>query len=194
VQNFLKMYDNCAYQRCNRLTKTTKLTGDKTTEFEWQALSLWLHEVHDGVNVRLLKEKAVREKQSTITVQDLIEVQWPSIKECPICWSKPDRQGKRSRNETALFTFLQLEYGKRDESTLEFQKQLQMLQNSDPLLSMQLRDVKQPQRPSNFVLTSTFIHPCILVICIIGYVSLGGAGSSYLRRMSLFSRRKLRTQ
>jgi hypothetical protein len=162
------------------------------TDLEWRALSLWLFEAHNGVNVRLLKEKAVREKQSTITIQELIEVQYPSVEDCPVCWSKPDNKGKRSWNETAVFSFLQLEYGKRDETVMEFQMHLQRLKESDPLVSKSLRETQQQKQLP--VLTISLVHPCILLFCIISYLSLGGASRVFLNRIFSFGRRKLRTQ
>jgi Erv1 / Alr family len=192
VQNFLQMYDNCEYQRCNRLTKTTKLSGDIKAELEWRALSLWLYEAHNGVNVRLLKEKALREKQSTITIQELLDVQYPAVEDCPVCWSVPDRKGKRSWNETAVFSFLKMEYGTRDDTITEFQKQLKSFREKDSTKSKSLRETGQHNRAA--VLTSSLAHPCILLFCILGYFSLGGASRAFLTRMLLFGRRKLRTQ
>jgi hypothetical protein len=193
TENFIKMYDGCAYNRCQRLTKTTKLTGDKVSELEWRALSLWLYEVHNGVNVRLLKEKAQREKQTAITVQDIVNVQYPPIEECPICWFKPDRSGKREWNETAVFTFLQLEYGKRDNAVIDFHKQLQSIK-SDPRRKASNKQLLRARiEPSNVVLTNAFIHPFVLLICALGYASLGGAGRAFWRHMFTFGRRKLRT-
>jgi Erv1 / Alr family len=192
VQYFLKMYDNCEYQRCNRLTKTTKLSGDSKAELEWRALSLWLYEAHNGVNVRLLKEKALREKQTTITIQELIDVQYPAVEDCPVCWSKPDIKGNRSWNETAVFSFLKMEYGTRDDTTTEFQDQLKTFKEKDATKLKSLRETGQKSRAP--VLTSSLAHPCILLFCIIGYLSLGGTSRAVLTRIFMIGRRKVRTQ
>ena len=195
TEHFLQMYDTCAYKRCQRLTKVTKLTGDKTSELEWRALPLWLYEVHNGVNVRLRKEKAQREKQSAITVQDIIDVQWPPVHECPICWFKPDRTGKRVWNETAVFQYLQLEYGKRDDTVLNFHKDL-LTVKSDPQWkpNSQQQLLRARTGPSSVIMTSTFMHPIIMMVCAIGYVSMSSTGRIFWRRVFSFSRRKLRTQ
>ena len=192
VQNFLKMYDSCEYQRCSRLTKTTKLSGDIKAELEWRALPLWLYEAHNGVNVRLLKEKAMREKQATITVQELIDVQYPAVEECPVCWSKPDSKGKRSWNETAVFSFLQLEYGTHDETVAAFQTRLKTFKGHDSSATKKLRETGQKQKPR--LMTSSFVHPCILSFCILCYLSLGGASRAFMSRIFSIGRRKMRTQ
>lgn len=183
-QNFLKMYDSCAFGRCDRLTKVTKLTGEKDTELEWQAVSLWLYEVHNAVNVRLMNEKATREKRVS-TLQDVVDVQFPSMRECRPCWLEPDAKGNRKWNETAVFNYLKLEYGQRDSYIVEFQRQLQEANSAADNDNQKLRAVGPK------IAASQVLHPIILFVCIIGYIGFGGCGNIYWRRA--FFQRKLRT-
>eukprot|EP00978_Attheya_sp_CCMP212_P048114 scaffold474409_cov63-Attheya_sp.AAC.2 len=75
--NFLQMYDDCAFDRCNRLTPEFGSLAD------WKQLALWLWETHNDVNVRLMKERAVKEKRIT-TSEDEVNARWPSRSDCLI--------------------------------------------------------------------------------------------------------------
>lgn len=80
--NFLQEYDTCAFDRCNRLHNEV---GDLAA---WKQLPLYLFELHNAVNVRLMKEQAERDNRAP-TQNDELQVQWPSRLDCPKCW-KPD--------------------------------------------------------------------------------------------------------
>jgi len=80
-QNFMVEYETCAFGRCDRLsTKKSKDVQD------WNELPLWLHELHNSVNVRLMKEKAEREGR-TVSDTELKAVRWPARHDCPSCWN-----------------------------------------------------------------------------------------------------------
>jgi Erv1 / Alr family/Thioredoxin len=120
-ENFLEMFDQCSFNRCDRL-------ADYPIEDEndWIELPLWLHETHNHVNVRLLKEKTVRD-QKVISSTDIASVQWPSRQECYACW----RDDADLENPDAflwrldkLFKFLRLEYGSRDAFTADVRREL----------------------------------------------------------------------
>jgi len=74
--NFILGYDSCSFDRCNRLH------NDAETVTEWSQLPLWLFEVHNSVNVRLLKEKGERENW-TPSHQDEVDKTWPRRIDCP---------------------------------------------------------------------------------------------------------------
>lgn len=123
--NFLKAYDSCSHNRCRRLsTDVDGLARDKITA--WAQLPLWLFETHNGVNVRLMKEKATREGRET-TVDDEISVLWPPYTECLPCWNKDKDTGQLTHNPTVVYKWLQLEYGQRDENTQQLRKELKEL-------------------------------------------------------------------
>jgi hypothetical protein len=100
--NFLHAYDACAYDRCNRLTKFVGEVDD------WIELPMWLFETHNGVNVRLMKERAEREKRVPDR-EDEIAVQWPSRKDCPTCW-----HGDGRWDQANVYMFLRLTYWPED--------------------------------------------------------------------------------
>lgn len=180
-QNFLKMYDTCAFNRCDRLAKKTSLTGDNVSELEWQAVSLWLHEVHNDVNVRLMKEAAARTKLVP-TRQDALDAQWPSERNCRPCMLKPDKNGVRKWNETVLYSYLQLEYGqRRDSSAIELRRQLDEVNTANG-------EEDRRGQPGGL---PKLMHSCIFFVCVIGYVGQSWRGSSYLRRVLI--KKKLRT-
>jgi Erv1 / Alr family/Thioredoxin len=183
-QNFIKMYDSCAFNRCKRLSNVTKLTGDEDSILEWEEVPLWLYEVHNAVNVRLMIEKATREKREP-TRQNIIEAQWPARRECRPCWLEPDVNGMAKWNNTVVYRYLPLEYGQRDSAVVEFQRQL-VEANSGP------NEKDQSGGPGGpTVNESRFPHRFVLFVCIVGYASLTGSGNVYLRR-TLF-RKKVRT-
>lgn len=111
-ENFLDEYDNCALDRCNRLT-------DEAGEFaNWQQLALWLWELHNGVNLRLLRE---REILRSVSYQDEIKVRYPQKRHCPRCWRDDD-----TWDEYAVFMFLRSEYWPEDTTTVEYRKLLSL--------------------------------------------------------------------
>jgi len=111
--HFLESYDSCAYAGCHRLL-------DDVGEMKnWIQLPMWLFEFHNGVNIRLMKEKAEREGRIPTLPDDEIAVQWPSRKACPMCW---DDNGKFDGQNT--FIFLRLTYWPEDIYTNDLQKDL----------------------------------------------------------------------
>jgi hypothetical protein len=96
--NFLHAFDACAFDRCNRLTKYVGWLED------WKELPMWLFETHNGVNVRLMRERADQENRVP-TRQDEFAVQWPSSSECPMCWHADGRWDPEK-----VYMFLRLTY------------------------------------------------------------------------------------
>ena len=96
--NFLKMYDACEFDRCNRLNENISLGGKD----EWKQLPLWLWETHNDVNVRLHLE---RSEKSVLSDADKMKVQWPSRDQCRDCWN-----GDGTWNEDVVYKFLRSYY------------------------------------------------------------------------------------
>lgn len=96
--NFLRDYDDCAFHRCERLSMEIGSLQD------WKELPFWLFEVHNGVNSRLMKERAERENREP-TQEELTAVQWPARNDCPLCW-----HGDGRFDVDAVYSFLQLTY------------------------------------------------------------------------------------
>ena len=95
--HFVNAYDSCFLDRCNRLTDTSLLRV-------WKRYPIWLFEMHNSVNVRLLKERATTQN-ITITDEDEANKRWPLPQVCPKCW-----QTDGSSNEDAVFKYLRIEY------------------------------------------------------------------------------------
>lgn len=95
--NFLASFDDCAFDRCNRLT-------ENNLDYEhWIQLPTWLHDTHNGVNMRLVKEAAERERKD-VSHADETSSLWPSQEDCPKCWYEDG-----SRDEW-IYKFLRVEY------------------------------------------------------------------------------------
>ena len=99
--NFLKDYDNCAHDRCHRLTSTEMNTD------QWIQFPLWLFETHNAVNVRLQDERLA--KQVDKEKKEKINVEWPSRDACPVCWL--DHGGW---DDEAVYKYLRTEYWSED--------------------------------------------------------------------------------
>jgi hypothetical protein len=97
--NFLHEYDSCSFNRCERL-----LSADVGKLDDWKELPLWLFEFHNGVNVRLIKERAELQSRKA-TEEELAAVKWPSRKHCPSCW-----YGDGRFDPDRVYMFLQLIY------------------------------------------------------------------------------------
>lgn len=96
--NFLKAYDSCAFDRCNRLT-ANEMNGD-----QWILFPIWLFETHNAVNARLFREKADRENRLATPAEE-VATQWPAKNVCPKCWL--DSGGW---DEESVYKYLRTEY------------------------------------------------------------------------------------
>lgn len=78
------MYDNCGHDHCNRLKSeiTTSPTDGSDSSSD---LALWLWEVHNSVNARLMKESAQRQNRE-VTHEELVASRFPTKKMCQGCW------------------------------------------------------------------------------------------------------------
>jgi len=100
--NFLSDFDACAHDRCNRLvTSAEGITIEQSIQYP-----LWLYETHNGVNIRLRKERIEQNiEKENFTTQS--EVVWPPSDSCPLCWI----HGSRDRwDEVEIYKFLQHSY------------------------------------------------------------------------------------
>ena len=98
--NFLREYDACGHDRCNRLTDHKAKANVK----EWIEFPLWLYETHNAVNVRLRQER-IDAHDETSDSSTTFEVMWPQIKLCPSCWLSNGRW-----DEEEVYKYLRLEY------------------------------------------------------------------------------------
>ncbi|CAB9528224.1 Sulfhydryl oxidase 1 [Seminavis robusta] len=101
-EHFIQSFDSCAYDRCHRLVK---VVGDGK-QF-WVQLPLWLWQEHNGVNVRLLQERA----EEKVTRMEEEVVQWPLRANCPKCW-----QEDGTMDEDIVYSYLLQEYWPPDTS------------------------------------------------------------------------------
>jgi thiol-disulfide isomerase/thioredoxin len=99
--HFINAYDACEHDRCNRLM-------DHNQHSDWIELPLWLYETHNGVNVRLRKERIAEYndhhngKKEESTEQDVL---WPPKAKCPQCWLSDGRW-----DEQMVYLYMRLEY------------------------------------------------------------------------------------
>jgi len=114
-RHFIKQYDNCdRNRRCDRLIDDES----SATDADWKELSKWLWEFHNEVNVRLLNEKAHRERMKKLqsswrkelgpgaaTMQEEISVLWPTLEQCILCFKEDG-----TWDEDAVFVFLEKTY------------------------------------------------------------------------------------
>jgi thiol oxidase len=126
VSNFIKAYDLCAHDRCDRLSKSVRVD-----EAEWIQLPLWLYETHNAVNARLFKQRAHLENR-VFSAKEIQSAKWPSKSECSACWT-----GNGSWDAEYVYKYLFLEYGPRDSSSANLMRELmekQDAENSDSIL------------------------------------------------------------
>jgi hypothetical protein len=95
--NFLKAYDACELDVCNRLKHYKKPSS-------WRQLPIWLSELHNAVNLRLMKEQA-EEEGRVPSSEDELNTRWPSEKECPLCFT-----GNGTVDEGTLLKHLRIDY------------------------------------------------------------------------------------
>ena len=79
------MYDNCGHDHCNRLKSEITTGPADGTDPARMELALWLWEVHNSVNARLMKEAALRQNRN-VTHEETLASKFPTMKMCPDCW------------------------------------------------------------------------------------------------------------
>jgi hypothetical protein len=101
--SFVENYDDCKrHRRCDRLTDDK----EGATIGDWKELALWLWEVHNEIAVKIVKEKkAEHRKMPEGTLIEEMEVIWPTIDQCFMCF---DEDGTWNENE--VFYFLEQNY------------------------------------------------------------------------------------
>lgn len=101
------MYDSCGHGHCTRLSDDQMPLQEKVED----ELALWLWEVHNSVNLRLMKESAEREHRN-ITKEEIISSKFPSKGMCPNCWLDVDQN---SWDSSEMYKFLRTWYWPTDE-------------------------------------------------------------------------------
>ena len=162
-RNFLTMFDSCGHDHCNRLKTKTKL-GLVEATLDWEQPALFFYEVHNAVNVRLMKEKAAREEWEP-SRQNELDVQWPPQYECRPCW-KQDANGNLLWEDKMVIQYLRLEYGIRDSEIATFRKQLAEM-NSKLMEEEHKRDSALEENPAA---PSAVLQEFLFLNCIIGLV------------------------
>ncbi len=100
-EHFLQMYDDCGHSHCQRLDERLPFARD-----EWLGLSVlpeipdnesssetavWLWEVHNDVNLRLMNEAAERDRRE-ISKEEILASKFPTKRLCPKCWLDEDME------------------------------------------------------------------------------------------------------
>jgi len=173
-RNFLTMFDNCGHDHCSRLKKKAKL-GLMEASWDWEQPALFFYEVHNAVNVRLMKEKAAREKWEP-TRQNILDAQWPPHYECRPCW-KPDANGNQVWEEKMVVQYLNLEYGHRDADVAAFRQKLSEMNTK--MLEEEHQEVIIEQ--TGFV-PSQLLQEFMFLNCIIGVVVVVFAARRHKKR------------
>ncbi len=112
-ENFLLEYDGCAHMRCERLLPSIGTLDN------WKEVPLWLFEVHNSVNDRLLGERLEKDNRKP-TPEEKRAVQWPSRKDCPLCWASHNGMF----DYDAVHAFLKLTYWPHELFSSESRKDL----------------------------------------------------------------------
>lgn len=86
-EHYLAMWDGCGHDHCNRLKSQISMRSaeDGKHNSESMELALWLWEVHNSVNERLMKEAAQRQRRE-VTHEETLASKFPTKKLCPDCW------------------------------------------------------------------------------------------------------------
>jgi len=101
---FVEMFDNCGFSHCRRF----KQPGKIPTPESWEELAVWLWEVHNDVNAKLLKAELKRDGSVDISERKLELSAWPPSDECPTCRNENGKHGKWDKN--AVLGHLKKEY------------------------------------------------------------------------------------
>jgi len=109
--HFVATFDDCSKnRRCDRLANA----AEYATDADWKEMAKWMWEVHNDINVRLVREHAQENKNKKrggffggggVVPSSNIAALFPSIDACVKCFGDDG-----SWNEEAVFLFLEYEY------------------------------------------------------------------------------------
>lgn len=77
---FIEMFDSCGFNHCRRLKQPQKLP----TPESWEEFALWLFEVHNNINVKLVEAK-LQYSHTAVSKDEQNKALWPSQEQCPQC-------------------------------------------------------------------------------------------------------------
>ena len=100
-----RMYDGCGHDHCNRLHSEINV-GIAGVDSSRTQLALWLWEVHNSVNARLMREAAQRQNRN-VTHEEILASQFPTKRMCPECWRDDNMT---QWDDSRVFEFLESWY------------------------------------------------------------------------------------
>ena len=100
VEHFISMYDSCWNDWCKLLDHDLSDGANS----QWRNFPLWIWDVHNNVNVRLMKENSER-KQFKLSESDETSALWPSRIDCTECWNDD-----HTYNSDAVYRYLRKTY------------------------------------------------------------------------------------
>lgn len=77
---FVDMFDSCGFNHCQRLKQPQKLPPPES----WEEFALWLWEVHNHINVKLVEVKS-KYSNKVASKDELNMALWPSLEDCDQC-------------------------------------------------------------------------------------------------------------
>ena len=179
--NFLDMFDNCGHDHCNRLPSESSIilgeSGDIGRGAELvKELPLWLFQVHNAVNVRLMGEAAARDNRE-VTMEERRAALFPPDEICPGCWTNVETN---EYDPDAVYKFLKSWYWpKKEDIDAGFASVL-----NRNLLARGIRVVQPKATLSSFFLTISItmgIFGCIIKLAsVFGWGASGGKRRRYI--------------
>lgn len=102
-ENFVAAFDSSWHNLNDRIVKSNE------TMDGWIELPMWLFEIHNAVNIQVMKAKAI-EANHIVVDEDVAASTWPSRKDCPHCYNEAKGSWKKDWHKMETFNFLRLEY------------------------------------------------------------------------------------
>ncbi|GKY94249.1 hypothetical protein MPSEU_000390700 [Mayamaea pseudoterrestris] len=96
--HFIASYDDCSFDRCDRLVEDAEATSDS----DWKEVAVWLWKFHNAVNIRVWNE---RNENGVRKSGDELKLVWPSLADCWTCY-----RGDGSWDQDAVFLHLERSY------------------------------------------------------------------------------------
>ena len=179
--NFIDMFDNCGHDHCNRLPSESSIILGESGETGRGAelvkeLPLWLFQVHNAVNVRLMGEAAARDNRE-VTMEERRAALFPPVEICPRCWTDVETN---EYDQDAVYNFLKSWYWpKKEYIDAGFASVL-----NRNLLARGIKVVQPKATLSSFFLTITItmgIFGCIIKLAsVFGWGASGGKQHRHL--------------
>lgn len=104
-EQFLQLYDTCAFQRCRRFRPHRTQRKRQPAQKGYVEFPIWLWQVHNDINEKLMAKEAFKHHRRKATASEMERARWPPQDACTVCYRSNDKWIK-----DRIYEYLKEEY------------------------------------------------------------------------------------